>query len=72
MWHSWGMDETEAGALLAAAVAERDATARSAEQARQQLYDVVRQVAPQLKQVEIVRATGWTREHVRKIVSGQA
>jgi len=62
------MDTTEAQRRLTAAVAERDATKATAEQARDHLYEVVREVAPVLKQVDIVRSTGWTREHVRKIV----
>jgi hypothetical protein len=65
------MDETEARDLLAAAVHERDATATTADQARLHLYDVVRTVAPVLKQVDIAKKTRWTREHVRKIVDGQ-
>ncbi len=62
------MNEDDARKLLTAAIAERDATATSAEQARLQLYDVIRKVAPDLKQVDIVRATGWTREYIRRIV----
>ncbi len=62
------MDQHDARKLLSAAIAERDATATSAEQARLQLYDVIRKVAPDLKQVDIVRATGWTREYIRRIV----
>lgn len=70
IWHSVGMDETEAREILAAAIRERDAAQAIADQAREHLYEAVRTVAPVLKQVEIVRATGWTREHVRKIAAG--
>lgn len=62
------MNKDDARELLSAAVDERDATATSAEQARLQLYDVICKVAPTLRQVDIVRATGWTREYIRRIV----
>jgi hypothetical protein len=62
------MDRGDAERVLTAAVAERDALRVAAERARERLYEVVREVAPVLRQVEIVKATGWTREHVRKIV----
>jgi hypothetical protein len=65
------MDRDEAERRLAAAAAEHRAAKASAEQTREQLYDVVREVAPLLRQVDIVKATGWTREHIRRIVDGQ-
>lgn len=64
------MNEKDAERLLAAAVAERDATRTTADQARAQLFEVIRTVAPTLRQVDIVKATGWTREYIRKIVDG--
>lgn len=64
------MDEQEARQLLGTAVAKRDATKATAEQAREQLFEVIRAVAPTLRQVDIVAATGWTREYIRKIVDG--
>lgn len=65
------MDEQGALRLLASAVHERDETSAIAEQARRQLYGIIRRVAPTLKQVDIVRATGWTREHIRNIVENK-
>jgi hypothetical protein len=66
-----GVTEEEARAQLAAAAAEYDAARLSAENTRLALYDAVRAVAPVLKQVDIVKATGWTREHIRQIVGGE-
>lgn len=62
----------EAEQLLTAAAAEHTAARITADQAREHLYEVVRRVAPVLPQVQIVKATGWTREHIRKIVAGGA
>lgn len=77
MWHHQfadlgcypqAVDKEAAEQLLAAAAAEHNAAKASVEQSRAQLYDVVRQVAPLLRQVDIVKTTGWTREHIRRIV----
>jgi molybdopterin-guanine dinucleotide biosynthesis protein len=57
--------------LLAAAVAEHEAAEAGVDQALRQLYDVIREVAPQMQQVDIVEVTGWTREHIRQIVNGR-
>ena len=65
------MNEQEARDLLRAAVRKRDATAKAANNAREAVYDAVRQVAPVLKQVDIARETKWTREHIRNIVDGK-
>lgn len=65
------MDEQAARDLLKAAVRKRTAAETRATDARKQLYDVVRTVSPVLKQVDIVKETGWTREHVRNIVDGK-
>lgn len=70
MWHDHGMDDTEARRLLADAIARRDATIRAADEARDALHEVVRAVAPVLRQVDIARDTGWTRETIRRIVRG--
>lgn len=61
------MDEPTARALLVTAAAKRARTKAADDAARRDLYTVIRQVAPHLKQAEIVRATGWTREHIRKL-----
>lgn len=61
----------EAHAKLAAAAGAVKQAEASAEAARQKLYAVIVEVSPTLKQVEIVKATGWTREHVRNIAAGR-
>lgn len=66
------MEEDEARARLTSALADRQAAVDAADAALVRLYEVVAEVAPSLKQVEIVRATGWSREHVRKIAKGEA
>lgn len=65
--HAGLMDELTARALLATAATKRARTKAADDIARLELYAVVRQVADHLKQAEIVRATGWTREHIRKL-----
>ncbi|HEY0638370.1 MAG TPA: hypothetical protein VGD67_12050 [Pseudonocardiaceae bacterium] len=60
----------DARARLAAAVARRDETTAAADLAREQLYAVIREVADELRQTEIVIETGYTREHVRRIARG--
>lgn len=60
----------DAHTRLDAAVARRDETAAVAEQAREELHQVIREVAAELRQVEIVASTGYTREHVRRIARG--
>jgi hypothetical protein len=64
------MDENAAKRLLETAVEDRDRTRDAAEQARERLYSVIRDVSPLLRQVDIVRVTGWTREHIRRITGG--
>lgn len=61
------MDESTARRQLADAVAELAAF----KDAQKHLADVIRDVAPVLPQVEIVRATGYTRENVRLIVRNE-
>ena len=65
------MDTQEAERLLNEAAAEHAAAKAREEQTRERLYNVVREVAPVLRQVEIVKRTGWTREHIRRIVAEQ-
>lgn len=65
------MDEQTARQKLEAAVAKRDEAARAADQAREELYAVIREVSPPLRQVDVVKATGWSREHIRKLHLGQ-
>lgn len=65
------VDSAEAQRLLQAAAAEHSAAKITANQTREHLYDVVRRVAPLVRQVDIVKATGWTREHIRRIVDGK-
>lgn len=53
---------------LAAAKSRHEQALAQAEEARQQVYAAIRTAAPVAKQVEIVKVTGYTREHIRKIV----
>jgi predicted metal-dependent hydrolase len=55
---------------LSDAVARRAEADAAALAARQHLYAVIREIAPQVKQVDIVKRTGYTREHVRQIAQG--
>lgn len=61
------MDEDAARDLLRTAIKKRHAANQAADDAMHQLYDVVRRVSHILKQVDIVRETGWSREHIRQI-----
>jgi hypothetical protein len=40
------------------------------DEARQHVFDVIREIIGRdgVKQADIVRVTGWTREYIRKIV----
>jgi hypothetical protein len=64
-------DAGQARAKLAAAIEAARRAEANAEAARQRLYAVIVEVSPALKQAEIVRATGWTREHIRNIAAGR-
>lgn len=54
------------------------AAAATEEAARKALYAIIREVSSPagprksglVKQADIVRITGWTREHIRKIAKG--
>lgn len=61
----------EARSKLAAAIEVVHQADANAETARQKLYAAIAEVSPALKQAEIVRATGWSREHVRNIAAGR-
>ncbi len=65
------MERHEAELLLARATEEHDNAKTAVEAARLRLYEVVRLVSPVLRQVDIVRSTGYTREHVYTIIHGK-
>jgi hypothetical protein len=72
------VDAPQAKALLQAAAAEHAAGKLSYDQARAALADVIREVAPVLRQAQprgwqthIVETTGYTRERIRQIVEGK-
>lgn len=78
VWHdNWTMQsplgdtgavtDEEARKALAAAVRERDAAKASWDASREHLYRVVREASAVLRQVEIVKITGYTRERIRQI-----
>lgn len=73
MWHTVPMDSTE---LKRIADAYRRAQKR-ADERRAVLFDAIREIASytddrKVKQVEIVEATGFTRDYIRKIVNPEA
>lgn len=77
MWHTWGVNDdprTAAREALARAIQRRDDTEAAAEQARGELYAVIRTILtyqpPLMRQVEVAKETGWTREHIRRIAKG--
>lgn len=61
------MTEDEAREALAKAVAERIATKTAWDNSLAHLHDVIREASGVLRQVDIVRATGYTRERIRQI-----
>lgn len=69
-----GMDPDVARALLRDAAAEHQQAAAEAAAAEERLRDVIAQVtrrtalpAAPLPQTEVARATGYTREHIRRV-----
>ncbi len=66
-----GMDSAQ---LLADVTAQGDVYAKAkaaAEEERARLVELVKVAAKGgVRQVDIVQATGWTREHIRQIVKG--
>lgn len=62
------MDQEKALDELRAAAAEYKAAKASVESTREHLREVVRKVVPPLKQADVVRETGWTRETVRLVI----
>lgn len=66
-----GMDSVQ---LLADVTAQGDVYSKAkaaAEEERARLVELVRVAAEGgVRQVDIVQATGWTREHIRQIVKG--
>ena len=65
------MTPDDARRVLAAALDEHAAAVLAEEDARDAVYAAVRQVAPTLKQTEIIDRTGYGRAHVLRIVNGQ-
>ena len=61
------MTPQEARDALARAVAERDAAKTSWDNTLTHLHDVIREASGALRQVDIVKATGYTRERIRQI-----
>ncbi len=61
------MTEDEAREALASAVAERNAAKGAWDNTLAHLHEVIRESSAVLRQVDIVRATGYTRERVRQI-----
>lgn len=67
------MTDDDARQTLRAAASELQTARATYERARERMYEVIRSVQDTgVKQVEIVNATGWTREHIRKIARGDA
>jgi hypothetical protein len=64
--------DEEAREALGAAVRERDAAKASWDSSREHLYEVIRDAAKVLRQVDIVRTTGYTRERIRQIAGDQS
>lgn len=69
-WYALTVTADEDLAELRRLVSRRDRTARAALEARDRIYEHIREIAPKpdVKQVDIVEITGWTREHIRSIV----
>lgn len=75
------MDEQVARRLLEQAIQERAETKQAVAEAeeldavrRRRIYEVIRQVIRPngpLRQVDIVRMTGWTRKYIRDIETGK-
>ena len=71
-WHKMfgilaGVTPQEARALLAEAVARRDTAKVAWDTTLAQLHDAIREASGVLRQVDIVKATGYTRERIRQI-----
>lgn len=71
VWHTGAVDTAE---LKRLADAYRRAQ-KTADERRAVLFSAIREAAEQtgdaeIKQVEIVNSTGFTREHIRRIVKG--
>ena len=69
------MTPQEARDALAQAVAERDTAKTAWDTSLAHLHDVIRETSAVLRQVDIVNATGYTRERIRQInesAKGQA
>lgn len=71
-WHNalgdtGAVTDEEAREALAAAVRDRDAAKASWDASLDRLHDVIREATKVLRQVDIVRATGYTRERIRQI-----
>ena len=65
------MDPDDALSELRQAVTRRARTLKADDAARENIYSVVRQIAPYVRQADIVRITGWTREYIRLIVKNE-
>lgn len=61
------MTPEEARDALAAAVRTRNEAKAAWDESRDRLYGAIREASAVLRQVDIVRATGYTRERVRQI-----
>lgn len=67
------MTEDEARAAVTRAVDTKTNADTAAERAREELHDAIRSAANVLRQVDLVRLTGYTREHIRQITrAGQS
>ena len=59
------MPATDPLKRLDQAIAARD-------RARDHVFQVIREIAGDVRQVDLVKHTGWSREYIRKIVKGEA
>jgi hypothetical protein len=65
------VDDAEPETRLRAAAAAYSQATDELERAREALRVAVVEAAPVVKQAEMVRITGWSREYLRKIVSAK-
>jgi hypothetical protein len=71
MSHALGMTPEEAREAIAAAVRERAAARASWVNAREHLYDVIREASGVLLQKEIAALSGYSRERIRLLTVEQ-
>jgi hypothetical protein len=68
IWHPGGVEQSEAAADLTKAAKAYRRTEKAHDEARQALKEAaVAALAAGVKQSEVVRTTGWTREYLRRL-----